>query len=225
MARTRASQASKPARQTRCFSPLAQMLRLTLLESGQSNLIESFSLPAPTPQLPASQLLRPNATSSQTVGQNSWSSGSWNRRPTWARIRARCGSATLLKDTHRGWRVGARQQAVEVEQQGGLAGAVRPDQAHALSFRHRKRRCPARLPCPVPGNGNSDEQLRSRSRFPAAGAHGRVIRWPVRGADKEMRDDGGRGPPAPHRPGRTSALAGAGHAAHLLEQQRKVTMR
>ena len=74
----------------------------------------------------------PKATSSRTVGMNSWSSGSWNTMPTRRRISGRC-----LVDRQPGDRDGATpavEHAVEVQHQGRLARAVGTEQGHPLAL-------------------------------------------------------------------------------------------
>ncbi len=76
----------------------------------------------------------PNATSSRTVGMNSWSSGSWKTSPT----RARSSRASPLAHPQARDRQRARagQQAVQVQHQRRLAGAVGAQHRDALAVRH-----------------------------------------------------------------------------------------
>ena len=79
----------------------------------------------------------PNATSSNTVGLNSWSSGSWNTRPDLGPDPAH-GRAVDdgVADADRP--VGRLVDAVEVQHQRALAGAVRTDQRHLLARADRE---------------------------------------------------------------------------------------
>ena len=77
----------------------------------------------------------PNATSSRTVGMNSWSSGSWKIRPDAGaqlaqRLRAHVKPATSTRPRP--------QQPVEVQHQRRLAGAVGPEHGDPLSVRDVK---------------------------------------------------------------------------------------
>ena len=74
----------------------------------------------------------PKATSSRTVGMKSWSSGSWKTMPTRRRISARCRFPTGSPATRDG--AGARvEDAVEVQDEGGLARAVGAEQGDAFA--------------------------------------------------------------------------------------------
>ena len=77
------------------------------------------------------RLSGPNATSSRTVGMNSWSSGSWKTSPT----RARSVADVVAADAQAGdlELALAGQQRVEVEHQRRLAGAVGPEHGDALA--------------------------------------------------------------------------------------------
>ena len=65
----------------------------------------------------------PKATSSRTVGMNSWSSACWKTIPTLSRTRATVLGVTGMSPT-RTWPEEGGQQAVEVEQQRGFPCAV-----------------------------------------------------------------------------------------------------
>ena len=87
----------------------------------------------------------PKATSSRTVGMNSWSSGSWNTSPT----RARSSRASPRPTAQPGHveLAGAGEQPVQVQHQRGLAGAVRPEHGDPLARARRpgrRRRAPTR---------------------------------------------------------------------------------
>ena len=89
------------------------------------------------------RLSGPKATSSPTVGMNSWSSGSWNTSPTrgaqLAHVVADARPATSSSPS-------PRQQAVEVQHQRRLAGAVGAEHRDALAVGDvagRRRRGPA----------------------------------------------------------------------------------
>ena len=73
------------------------------------------------------RLAGPKATSSATVGMNSWSSGSWKAIPTRRRISLRCSAATGRPAT--ATRPAPGEHAVELQHQGGLAGPVGPSGA------------------------------------------------------------------------------------------------
>src|SRR3954470_5114502 len=95
----------------------------------------------------------PKATSSKTVGQKSWSSGSWKTRPTRRRISGGVSGRTwgpLMRAAPGGGGgegvradVGAvdadgagggvGEDAVEVEEEGGFAGAVRADEGDGFA--------------------------------------------------------------------------------------------
>ena len=74
----------------------------------------------------------PNATSSNTVGLNSWSSGSWNTSPTSRRTSRIVGLPTARPAT-RTVPVARAERAVELEHERALAGAVRADQRDLLA--------------------------------------------------------------------------------------------
>ena len=85
--------------------------------------------PARRPRRP--RLAGPKATSSRTVGMNSWSSGSWKTIPTRRRISLRCSVATGRPATAT---CRPRQEdAVEVQHQRGLARPVGAEQGHPLA--------------------------------------------------------------------------------------------
>ena len=82
----------------------------------------------------------PKATSSKTVGLNSWSSGSWKTIPTSARTRRTVSLSTAIPATRTEPCVG-RIDPVEVEHQRALARAVRPHERDLLA-RRRSRSTP-----------------------------------------------------------------------------------
>ena len=175
-ASSRASQASRPARQTRRFSP-----RLRWCGRRSSKPARPTCCEGPARRGRPARRRRdragcgPKATSSHTVGQKSWSSGSWKSSPTSARIavelRRRDGRA---EDADRGRRGGPLgQQAVQVQQQRGLAGAVGPDEPDALARRRRRSSRPAGPRCRR-GSGSRGRRPRGRSRLPPPRAHGGV---------------------------------------------------
>ena len=76
----------------------------------------------------------PKATSSRTVGMNSWSSGSWKMSPTRAaHLAQRRGADAHAGDLELAL---AGQQAVEPQHQRRLAGAVRAEDGDSLAVRH-----------------------------------------------------------------------------------------
>ena len=78
------------------------------------------------------KLAGPKATSSPTVGMNSWSSGSWKTIPTRRRISRRVAGSTGSPPTLDAAGAGA-QDAVEVQHQRRLARPVRPEQRDPLT--------------------------------------------------------------------------------------------
>ena len=75
----------------------------------------------------------PKATSSRTVPMNSWSSGSWKTMPTRRRISSRLSLVTGSPETATLPRPG-HQDAVEVQHERGLAGAVGAEQRDPLAL-------------------------------------------------------------------------------------------
>ena len=82
------------------------------------------------PRIP--RLRGPKATSSRTLPMNSWSSGSWKTIPTRRRISARFSFTTGSPETVDGAAPG-EQDPVEVQDEGGLAGAVGTEHGDALA--------------------------------------------------------------------------------------------
>ena len=77
------------------------------------------------------RLAGPKATSSATVGMNSWSSGSWKTIPTRRRISLKC--SEVDRQAGHGHLAHPRQEhAVALEHQGGLARPVGAEQGHPL---------------------------------------------------------------------------------------------
>ena len=124
-----------------------------------------------TSGLESPRLSGPNATSSRTVGMNSWSSGSWKIRPT----RARRSRDVVVADAQAGDLELARvpcQQRVEVQHQRRLAGAVGAEDGDALAVarcagrarRGRGRRWGSRSAGRGRGWRSSYERLGSASR-------------------------------------------------------------
>ena len=90
------------------------------------------------------RLAGPNSTSARTDGMNSWSSGSWKTTPTRRRISIRLASVTGSPG-HRD-RPGARgEDAVEVQDEGGLAGAVGSEEGDAFALVHMEVHAEQRL--------------------------------------------------------------------------------
>ena len=82
------------------------------------------------------RLAGPNATSSRTVGMNSWSSGSWKTTPTRRRISVQVVlGRPAARDTETVPGAGG-EDAVEVQHQRGLAGAVGAEQGDPLALVH-----------------------------------------------------------------------------------------
>ena len=131
------------------------------------------------------RLAGPNATSSRTVGMNSWSSGSWNTMPTRRRISARLARSTASPPTVTDPSA-RRVDAVEGEHERRLAGAVGSEDGDPLAgARRRGRRRRA------PGGRRGRGSARSRTSSAAASS-----------------------PAAPTRPTAATTAASAGHSRH-----------
>ena len=121
----------------------------------------------------------PNATSSRTVGMNNWSSGSWNTMPTRRRISRRFSFSTGSPVTVTEPELGV-EDAVEVEDERGLAGAVRPEHGHPLALLDDEVDAVQRLvPSGIPEHDVADLERWERSRMLQATPR-RRHRWPAR---------------------------------------------
>ncbi len=109
----------------------------------------------------------PKATSSPTVGQNNWSSGSWNSRPTRARIPSRWEARRPVCQTRGRW-AGGPALREEARSDAGAALTCPPrwvDQSHALALGHGEIHSAERVRCRR-DNGSADFGRRGRSRLP-----------------------------------------------------------
>ena len=105
----------------------------------------------------------PNATSSRTVGMNSWSSGSWNTMPTRRRISARLRLLDRQPADGDGAAAG-RVDPVEGEHERRLAGAVRAEHGDPLAGLDREVDA-------VEGLRARRGSVNARSRTSSAGDH------------------------------------------------------
>ena len=104
--------------------------------SAMPTAVERARRPARSSSAPRRpRLAGPNATSSRTVGMNSWSSGSWKTMPTRRRISRRFVLGRPAARRPRPCRARRVQDAVEVQHERGLAGAVRAEQRDPLAPR------------------------------------------------------------------------------------------
>ena len=163
--------------------------------SAMPTCVERRPSPGASSSAPRSpRLAGPNATSSRTVGMKSWSSGSWKTMPTRRRISAQVLLArpAARPTVHRAGAGG--EDAVEVQHERGLAGAVRAEQGDPLAA---VRRAGRRRTAP---GGRRGRRRRARGR---RGTGSRSRGDPVRHRRRRARRRAARGVAQPHAVART----------------------
>ena len=105
--------------------------------------LERFLHAGSTSASPQALIARTEGDVVKTEAMKSWSSGSWNTRPTVRRTATTLDFVTGISQMRTSPRVGWRV-AIEVQQQRGLAGAVGADDGDRLAVRDAKRHVPQR---------------------------------------------------------------------------------
>ena len=183
------------------FLAVAEPVRFALLKPRSPTRLRQWSTRAR--RLPPSRpsCRGPKATSSKTVAEMSWSSGSWKSRPTRWRTVSRVPAVSGSPSTQMlGWAGRLlRQQAVEVEQQGGFARAIGAEHGDAFILGDGKGELVERQPA-ARSSGRRGCAFRRRRSFPPPGAHGEINPFRAVGAaDKKLADNGGEIVPGQRR--------------------------